>query len=48
MPASPVGASATGIATGWPSMVDAMERRSTFIATRWRNFSSCRSAWLDR
>ena len=36
MPVSPVGASATGIDTGCPTIVVASERPSMLTATRWR------------
>ena len=47
-PVSPTGASATGIDTSWPSIVERVERRSTSIATRWRKVSDSRSARLAR
>jgi len=37
MPVRPVGAIATGMATGWPTMVLAVLRPSMFTATRWRS-----------
>jgi len=40
MPVRPVGASATGIATGWPTMSLLSERLSMLTATRWRRLIS--------
>ena len=48
MPVSPVGAIATGIATGWPIIVVAVLRPSMFTATRWRSFRRRKSSSLAR
>ena len=48
MPVKPVGASATGIATGWPAIVERIERPSMLTATRWRSFSFAKSVSLAR
>ncbi len=37
MPVRPVGASATGMATSWPTMVVRVVRPVIFTATRWRS-----------
>src|SRR5437899_2462158 len=47
-PRSPIGASAAGMVTGWPSMVVAVERRSTSRPTRWRRPIASMSAWFAR
>ena len=47
-PVRPTGASATGIATSWPSIVLRVLRRSTSMPTRWRSVSDSRSARLAR
>ena len=48
MPVSPTGASATGMATGWPIMVLAVLRFSMLTATRWRSRIFWKSAELAR
>jgi len=48
MPVRPVGAMATGIATGWPTMVLRSVRFSIFTATRWRSFILVKSLLLAR
>lgn len=48
MPGSPVGASATGMATAWPVMVLASDRFSRLTATRWRNLMGANSPLLAR
>jgi hypothetical protein len=48
IPVSPVGASATGIATSWPIIWVRSERCSRSIATRWRSFKRARSALFAR
>ena len=48
MPSRPTGASATGMATGWPIMVLAVLRSSRFTATRWRSLMGAKSALLAR
>ena len=48
MPVSPVGASATGIATGRPTMVLARLRFSILTATRWRSLILAKSSLLAR
>ena len=48
MPVSPVGASATGIATGWPIIVLASERSAMSTSTRWRSLMRAKSASLAR
>src|SRR2546421_6147557 len=47
-PRSPIGASATGMVTGRPSRVVAVERRSTSMPTRWRSPIASMSALLAR
>ena len=46
MPASPVGASASGIDSCSPSTVVAMLRRETSTSTRWRSFTLAMSSIL--
>ena len=48
MPQSPVGASATGIATFWPIIVLSSERSDMSTSTRWRNLIAAKSASLAR
>ena len=48
IPVRPVGASATGIATGWPIICVRTERSSMSTATRWRRRNFWKSAWLAR
>ena len=48
MPVSPVGESATGIATGWPTMVEASERFVMSTATRWRSLIGAKSPAFAR
>jgi hypothetical protein len=46
MPASPTGASTTGMASVWPNSVVVVESSETSRSTRWRSFSARRSATL--
>lgn len=48
MPVRPVGDRATGIATCWPTMVEARLRFSRLTATRWRNLILAKSLLLAR
>ena len=48
MPARPVGASATGMDTGWPTMVEASERSDMSTATRCLSLMAAKSAWFAR
>ena len=48
MPVSPVGASATGMATGCPAMVLARVRSVMSTATRCRSLMDAKSSVLDR
>ena len=48
MPARPVGASATGIATSTPIIVVAVLRFSMFTSTRWRSLIAWKSRSLAR
>ena len=48
MPVRPTGAMATGIATGWPTIVVRVVRFSRFTATRWRSRILSKSASLAR
>ena len=48
MPVEPTGAMATGMATGWPSIVVARLRFSRFTATRWRSLIFSKSVVLSR
>jgi hypothetical protein len=48
MPVRPVGAIATGMATGTPTIVVAVLRFSMFTATRWRSLIFWKSLSLAR
>ena len=48
IPVSPTGASATGIATSRPIIVEASERFSMSTATRWRRRIRSKSVSLSR
>ena len=48
MPVRPVGASATGIATGWPTMSEARVRSVMSTSTRWRSRILAKSSWFAR
>ena len=48
MPVRPGGASATGMATGWPIMVEASVRLVMSTATRCRSLMAAKSALLAR
>src|SRR5690606_40370650 len=48
IPVRPVGARATGMATGWPAMVEARVRFSMLTATRWRSLMAAKSLLLAR
>ena len=48
MPVRPVGASATGIDTSWPTILLRRLRSSRLTATRWRNLILPKSASLAR
>jgi hypothetical protein len=48
IPVSPVGAIATGICTGMPTIVVASERLSMSTATRWRSLMRWKSLSLAR
>jgi hypothetical protein len=46
-PISPVGASAIGIDTGSPSIVEAIDTSDTSISTRWRRRMALRSSRFE-
>ncbi len=46
MPASPTGASTTGMESVWPNRVVSVESLETSRSTRWRSFSAWISATL--
>ena len=48
IPVSPTGASPTGIATGRPTISDAIERLDMSTATFWRSFSRAKSVVFSR
>ena len=48
MPVRPTGASATGMLTGWPTMVLASVRLEKSTATRWRRWMRWKSVSLAR